>query len=81
MVILLGKSCKNGEKVVTRLGLKILKYIKNYVKENEIPPTRAEIKLAISSASDDGLEYAVKRLEEDQLIKRIPGRARNLWPV
>ncbi len=66
---------------MTRLGLKILKYIKTYVKENEIPPTRKEIKLAISSTSDDGLEYAVKRLEEDQLIKRIPGRARNIWPV
>jgi SOS-response transcriptional repressor LexA len=58
---------------MTRLGLKILKYIKTYVRENEIPPTRKEIKLAIS--------YAVKRLEEDQLIKRIPGRARNIWPV
>ena len=65
---------------MTLLGLKILKYIKNYVKVNEIPPTRKEM-IENLSASADGLNYAINRLEEDQLIKRIPGRSRNIWPV
>ena len=65
---------------MTLLGLKILKYIKNYVKVNEIPPTRKEM-IENLSASADGLNYAINRVEEDQLIKRIPGRSRNIWPV
>ena len=47
---------------------------------NEIPPTRKEM-IDNLSASADGLNYAINRLEEDQLIKRVPGRSRNIWPV
>jgi SOS-response transcriptional repressor LexA len=36
---------------------------------------------AVKSKSRNGISYAVDRLEEDQLIKRIPGRTRNIWPV
>tara|TARA_R100001480_G_scaffold90319_1_gene97040 strand:- start:93 stop:338 length:246 start_codon:yes stop_codon:yes gene_type:complete len=81
MVILLGKSCKDGEKAVTRLGLKILKFTKNYVRKNELPPTFVEIMAAVETKSRCAVQYAVDRLEEDQLIKRIPGRSRNIWPV
>ena len=65
---------------MTLLGLRILKFIKKYVKTNEIPPTRKEMSEGLS-ASADGLNYAINRLEEDQLIKRVPGRSRNIWPV
>ena len=65
---------------MTLLGLRILKFIKKYVKTNEIPPTRKEM-IEVLSASADGLNYAINRLEEDQLIKRVPGRSRNIWPV
>ncbi len=66
---------------MTRLGLKILKFTKNYVKKNELPPTFVEIMEAVESKSRCAVAYAVDRLEEDQLIKRIPGRSRNIWPV
>ena len=36
---------------------------------------------AVESKSRCAVGYAVDRLEEEQLIKRIPGRARNIWPV
>tara|TARA_Y100001951_G_scaffold22461_1_gene17368 strand:- start:115 stop:231 length:117 start_codon:yes stop_codon:yes gene_type:complete len=36
---------------------------------------------AVESKSRCAVAYAVDRLEEDQLIKRIPGRSRNIWPV
>jgi len=66
---------------VTRLGLKILKFTKNYIKKNELPPTFVEIMEAVETKSRRSIQYAVDRLEEDQLIKRIPGRSRNIWPV
>lgn len=66
---------------MTRLGLKILKFTKNYIKKNELPPTFVEIMEAVETKSRRSIQYAVNRLEEDQLIKRIPGRARNIWPV
>ena len=66
---------------MTRLGLKILKFIKKYVKKNELPPTFIEIMEAVETKSRRSIQYAVDRLEEDQLIKRIPGRSRNIWPV
>ena len=66
---------------MTRLGLKILKFTKNYIKKNELPPTFVEIMEAVETKSRRSIQYAVDRLEEDQLIKRIPGRARNIWPV
>jgi SOS-response transcriptional repressor LexA len=66
---------------MTRLGLKILKFTKNYIKKNELPPTFVEIMEAVETKSRRSIQYAVDRLEEDQLIKRIPGRSRNIWPV
>ena len=66
---------------MTRLGLQILKFTKNYVKKHELPPTFVEIMEAVETKSRCAVQYAVDRLEEDQLIKRIPGRARNIWPV
>jgi|TARA_R100000781_G_scaffold52643_1_gene34509 DNA-binding GntR family transcriptional regulator len=36
---------------------------------------------AVETKSRCAVQYAVDRLEEDQLIKRIPGRSRNIWPV
>jgi SOS-response transcriptional repressor LexA len=66
---------------VTRLGLKILKFTKNYIKKNELPPTFIEIMAAVETKSRCAVQYAVDRLEEDQLIKRIPGRSRNIWHV
>ena len=66
---------------MTRVGLKILKFTKNYVKKHELPPTFVEIMEAVETKSRCAVQYAVDRLEEDQLIKRIPGRARNIWPV
>ena len=66
---------------MTRLGLKILKFTKNYIKKNELPPTFVEIMAAVETKSRRSIQYAVDRLEEDQLIKRIPGRSRNIWPV
>ena len=66
---------------MTRLGLKILKFTKNYIKKNELPPTFIEIMAAVETKSRCAVQYAVDRLEEDQLIKRIPGRARNIWPI
>ena len=66
---------------MTPLGLKILKFTKSYIKKNELPPTFVEIMEAVETKSRRSIQYAVNRLEEDQLIKRIPGRARNIWPV
>ena len=66
---------------MTRLGLKILKFTKNYIKKNELPPTFVEIMEAVETKSRRSIQYAVDRLEEDQLIKRVPGRSRNIWPV
>ena len=66
---------------MTRLGLKILKFTKNYIKKNELPPSFIEIMAAVETKSRCSVQYAVDRLEEDQLIKRIPGRSRNIWPV
>ena len=66
---------------MTRLGLKILIFTKNYIKKNELPPTFIEIMAAVETKSRCAVQYAVDRLEEDQLIKRIPGRSRNIWPV
>ena len=66
---------------MTRLGLKILKFTKNYIKKNELPPTFIEIMAAVETKSRCAVQYAVDSLEEDQLIKRIPGRSRNIWPV
>ena len=66
---------------MTRLGLKILKFTKNYIKKNELPPTFIEIMAAVETKSRCAVQYAVDRLEEDQLIKRIPGSSRNIWPV
>ena len=68
---------------MTRLGLKILKFTKNYVKKHELPPTFVEIMEAVETKSRCAVQYAVDRLEEDhesaQILAKKLSNIKNLF--
>ena len=64
----------------TLLGIKILKYIKEYIRKNDIPPSRDEICRHVGHKNTGGITYAVNKLiKSGNIVKK--GATRNLWPV
>ena len=64
----------------TKLGIKILEYIKEYIKQNKIPPTHIEIIEHVKHKGSGGIVYAINKLiKSGNLVKK--GATRNLWPV
>ena len=66
---------------MTKKGVKVLRFLRKYIKEHEIPPTKAEILDAIGGKSVMALDYAIKSLEESGKVKRTLGKQRNIWLV
>ena len=70
---------------VTLMGVHALEFIKDYVKQHNIPPTQREIHDYLNGEkgygkSPNGLSYAIKKLIASGKIKK-EGATRNLWPV
>ena len=65
---------------MTPKTLAVLKFIRNYVKKHEIPPTYKEIKEK-TEVSQGGLNYILRNLETDGKIIRKIGRDRGSWPT
>jgi SOS-response transcriptional repressor LexA len=64
----------------TKLGIKILEYIKEYIKQNKMPPTHSEIIDHVKHKGNGGVTYAINKLiKSGNLVKK--GATRNLWPV
>ena len=64
----------------TLLGIKILKFINEYIRKNNIPPTRDEIRQYLGHKGAGGVDYAVNKLvKSGNIVKK--GATRNLWPV
>ena len=71
---------KDHYEMPTLLGIKILKYIKEYISKNDIPPTRLEICRHVKHKHNGGIGYAVNKLiKSGNIVKK--GATRNLWPV
>ena len=70
------KRIKNSSPIRERL----LRFLKNYIRQNNFSPTRKEMVNSLGCAPQS-LDYAIKQLETDGLIVRVPGRARNVKPL
>lgn len=56
----------------------LLSYIKNYIKENNFPPTVREMCHAINVSSTSTISYYLDKLERNNLIKKNPNKNRAL---
>ena len=78
------KETSYKSKGMTRMGVYVLKYIKHYVEQHELPPTHKEIfnnlKTHGFGNSPSALSHAVKKLIASGKIEKR-GATRNLWPV
>ena len=59
---------------------RLLPFLKNYIRKNSFSPTRKEMQRSLE-CSHDSLDYAIKQLERDGLISRLPNRNRNIKPL
>ena len=57
---------------------RILKYIREFLREKGYPPTVREIQRACGLASPRPVQYHLEALEREGLIERIPGVARGI---
>jgi transcriptional regulator with XRE-family HTH domain len=59
---------------------RLLRFLKNYLRQNGFSPTRKEMERGVE-CEHSGLDAAIKSLERDGLIIRLPGHHRNIKPV
>ncbi len=79
-VVTVMKRDDDNYEMPTKLGIKILKYIKEYIKQNGIPPSQKEIMHHVNNKGNGGIVYAINKLiKSGNLVKK--GATRNLWPV
>ena len=78
------KDTSYKSKGMTRMGVYVLKYVRQYVEQHEIPPTHKEIfnnlKTPGFGNSPSALSHAVNKLIASGKIEKR-GATRNLWPV
>jgi len=78
------KDTSYKSKGVTRMGIFVLQFIRQYVEKHELPPTHREIFDFLETKgygrNANAFDFAVKKLiASGKLEKR--GATRNLWPV
>ena len=56
----------------------ILNFIQEFIEENEIPPTRAEIARALGYKSANSAEEHLRALQRKEAIELIPGASRGI---
>lgn len=56
----------------------ILEFIQDFIEENEIPPTRAEIAKALGFKSANSAEEHLRALARKEVIELIPGASRGI---
>jgi len=56
----------------------LLQYIKEYIKENNFPPTVREMCHAVNVSSTSTISYYLEKLERNNLIKKNPNKNRAL---
>jgi len=62
--------------MLTKKQLELLTFLKNHLKENDVPPSFDEMKDALNLKSKSGIHRLVSALEERGFIRRLPNRAR-----
>lgn len=62
----------------TDTRVRILKYIRDFVRENGYPPTVREVQKAFGLASPRPVQYHLERLERDGLIEHVPLKSRGI---
>ena len=62
--------------MLTPKQLKLLKYLKNYFKENEYMPSFEEMKVYMNIKSKSGVHHMLGAIEWKGYIKRIPASPR-----
>ena len=66
------------EKKITPLSKKIYEYLKSEINKEKMPPTHAEIAKYCGHKTVSAVQESLERLEDLNLITRIPGRARSI---
>ena len=78
------KDTSYKSKGMTRMGVYVLKYVRHYVEQHEMPPTHKEIfnnlKTHGFGNSPSALSHAVNKLIASGKIEKR-GATRNLWPI
>ena len=57
---------------------KLMDYLRDYQRENQSPPTRAEISAHFEWKSANAAEEHLRAIEKKGLIRLVPGRARGI---
>ena len=65
-------------KELTRRQSEILSFIQEFIEDNGMPPTRAEIAKALGFKSVNSAEEHLKALKRKQVIELIPGASRGI---
>ncbi len=65
-------------KELTRRQSEILSFIQEFIEDNGMPPTRAEIAKALGFKSVNSAEEHLKALKRKQVIQLIPGASRGI---
>ncbi len=66
------------EKKITPLSKKIYEYVKSEIEKEKVPPTLEEIASHFGHKTRSAVRNSLIRLEELNLIERVPGRARSI---
>ena len=78
------KDTSYKSKGVTRMGIFVLQFIRQYVEKHELPPTHREIFDFLETKgygrNANAFDFAVKKLIASGKIEKR-GATRNLWPV
>ena len=64
--------------MLTRKQLELLLFINERLKEEGVPPSFEEMKMALDLQSKSGVHRLIVALEERGFLKRMPNRARAL---
>ena len=66
---------------MTRKQSELLKYIKNYIKENDYSPSFNEMKAAVNLKSKAVVHRLIEALEKHNKIKRVKFSHRSIEPI
>lgn len=65
-------------KELTESNKKILQFLKQYVKQNNYPPTHREIANHFGHKTLSQVQKSLTNLEQNNFIKKIPGLSRSI---
>jgi len=64
---------------MTKKQLKLIKFVKSYIKANEVPPSYDEIKDHLNIKAKSQVHYMVRSLVKQHKLYYQPNVARSIW--